>query len=347
MTTGESTNVETTELLGTGVPSTVHGRAKKWKSALALVPAAWLIVVLVASFVQFDLRDNRWPTFNFAALLVQAFRFHAGVAIAIVAMCLVRRHRATAAAMLFIAVFSAWPELRHAWPVRGDDPNVGVPVRVISLNNHSSAKNIPSVAAMLTENDPDLVAFQELNPFADALLRNALGDRLPHRLSFESNARPGLALYARRPFRLVLAPARGTDHKRYAIVETEIDGRTVQFVPAHFDTPQSPSLVANNRRGVVDCIERLAPGSVPTIVIGDCNFPLSAQQTEAFRGAGFRHVDDVVGSGLRWTWELKGTLPVTRIDHCFVSPQFGVVASRVLPDVGSDHRPILVDLRLR
>jgi endonuclease/exonuclease/phosphatase (EEP) superfamily protein YafD len=34
------------------------------------------------------------------------------------------------------------------------------------------------------------------------------------------------------------------------------------------------------------------------------------------------------------------------IDHCFISPSIAVTDVRTGPDVGSDHRPIIVDLRL-
>jgi endonuclease/exonuclease/phosphatase family metal-dependent hydrolase len=51
--------------------------------------------------------------------------------------------------------------------------------------------------------------------------------------------------------------------------------------------------------------------------------------------------------GLQWSWPV-GLWPLALpIDHCLVSEKVEVVDRWMGPDVGSDHYPLVVDVRLR
>lgn len=52
------------------------------------------------------------------------------------------------------------------------------------------------------------------------------------------------------------------------------------------------------------------------------------------------------GHGLFGSW--PAWLPAGRIpiDHCLVTPDWQVDSKRLGPDIGSDHLPVMVDLRL-
>ena len=118
------------------------------------------------------------------------------------------------------------------------------------------------------------------------------------------------------------APARTALH-----VEIDVDGSPLQLVAVHLSSrlPQAP--VIQLRR-----LARQAPRTGPAVIAGDCNF---------------------WGPGVRtflpgWRRAVRGRTwpaghPHSQIDHILVR-DLTSTAGHVLPDVGSDHRPIRADL---
>ena len=149
----------------------------------------------------------------------------------------------------------------------------------------------------------------------------------------------GLALLSRLPVRVLrripLGPTpRDPVPGRSAIeVELDLDGVAVRVIGAHL-TSQLPDGAVRQLRRLSRAVP--APG-VPTIVAGDCNF-WGPGVRAAFRG--WRRA--VRGR----TWPARR--PHSQIDHVLVRPgEFEIVGGEVLPDVGSDHRPVRAELRLR
>jgi endonuclease/exonuclease/phosphatase (EEP) superfamily protein YafD len=81
------------------------------------------------------------------------------------------------------------------------------------------------------------------------------------------------------------------------------------------------------------------------IVAGDFN-------TSSWNPAFKRLVEDTGlrdsrrGFGMQNSWNADFLFLRTTIDHCLVSPKVKVLNRRVGPDIGSDHFPILLDLRV-
>ncbi len=121
-------------------------------------------------------------------------------------------------------------------------------------------------------------------------------------------------------------PERGAIH-----LELDVDGTIVDLVGLHLTSrlPYGPPIQ----------LRRLAPllpqPGRPAVAAGDCNFwgpgvlTLLPGWRRAVRGR---------------TW--PAILPHSQIDHILVRPEVAVVDSAVLPDVGSDHRPVRATLDL-
>jgi endonuclease/exonuclease/phosphatase (EEP) superfamily protein YafD len=84
---------------------------------------------------------------------------------------------------------------------------------------------------------------------------------------------------------------------------------------------------------------------VPTIAAGDFNFTVySPAYARMLRESGL--ADAFAGRGWQPTW-MAGFWPLAlRIDHVLASRSLCVEHAEVGPDVGSDHRPLLVRLRM-
>ncbi|HXY92051.1 MAG TPA: endonuclease/exonuclease/phosphatase family protein [Acidimicrobiia bacterium] len=132
---------------------------------------------------------------------------------------------------------------------------------------------------------------------------------------------------ARLPVGRVLAdpaPERGA-----LCLELDVGGTTVDLVGLHLSSrlPYGPPLQLRRLAPL------LPPPGRPAVVTGDCNFwgPGVCAFLPGWRRA-------VIGR----TWPAR--MPHSQIDHILVRPEVGVVDSEVLPDVGSDHRPVRATL---
>lgn len=82
-------------------------------------------------------------------------------------------------------------------------------------------------------------------------------------------------------------------------------------------------------------------GDVPVIVAGDFNDVAWSHTTRLFQRIGGM-LDPRVGRGLINTFDTRNRLLRYPLDHLFASEHFLLVEMRRLPDIGSDHFPLLV-----
>jgi endonuclease/exonuclease/phosphatase family metal-dependent hydrolase len=115
-------------------------------------------------------------------------------------------------------------------------------------------------------------------------------------------------------------------------VELDVDGTAVDLVGVHLTSrlPHGPPIQMSR------LLPQLPPPGRPAVVAGDHNFWGPGVVT-FFRG---------------WKRAVRGrTWPASRphsqIDHVLVRPETQVLSGEVLPDVGSDHRPVRAVLRVR
>jgi endonuclease/exonuclease/phosphatase (EEP) superfamily protein YafD len=84
-------------------------------------------------------------------------------------------------------------------------------------------------------------------------------------------------------------------------------------------------------------------GDVPVIVAGDFNDVAWSHTTHLFQRIGGL-LDPRVGRGLFNTFDSRSRLLRFPLDHVFASRHFLLVELRRLPNIGSDHFPILMVL---
>jgi endonuclease/exonuclease/phosphatase family metal-dependent hydrolase len=158
--------------------------------------------------------------------------------------------------------------------------------------------------------------------------------RWPH-LAKDGEGTVGIAVLSRLPIARVgafpLGPTPGDPAPGRTSLHAEVDvaGTAVQIVAVHLTSRLPYGPPAQLRR-----LARGVPDDPLTVVAGDCNFwgPGVVSFMRGWRRA-------VRGR----TWPASG--PHSQIDHILVRRAIEVGASRVLPDVGSDHRPVRAELR--
>ena len=114
--------------------------------------------------------------------------------------------------------------------------------------------------------------------------------------------------------------------------ELDVDGANLTVVTTHFSHLEFGSVLHTRalRRA-------LPPTDRPGVFIGDMN--MWGWTMSAMAPSGWRRV--VRGK----TWPAHR--PGHQIDHILVTPSVELVGSEVLPDLGSDHRPVRARLRVR
>jgi endonuclease/exonuclease/phosphatase family metal-dependent hydrolase len=158
------------------------------------------------------------------------------------------------------------------------------------------------------------------------------------RITRNGTGESGIAVLSRLPMRRVGAPVLGPTPgdpapRRTALdVEVDLDGRNLRVVAVHL-TSRLPDGPPSQLRRLA---RQLPPPGTPTVVVGDCNLwgpgvvSLLPGWQRAVRGR---------------TW--PANTPHSQIDHVLIRPgDVAVHDARVLENVGSDHRPVAVELAL-
>jgi endonuclease/exonuclease/phosphatase family metal-dependent hydrolase len=224
-----------------------------------------------------------------------------------------------------------------------------------TLPRQGTRRRVYDFATVLVGLDADVVVLQEVwRPDAgtgvieaaaaelgvpmeyEVLGRATMLGRWPHPTTGRGEGTYGVAVLTKLPMRRIAAipvgptrldpsPCRTVLH-----VEIDVDGTALQVLGTHLSSrlPHVPMLQLRQ------LARNAPPPGVPAVIAGDCNF----------WGPGVR-------SFLRgWRRAVRGRTwpagrPHSQIDHVLVRPaDVRVLDGRVLDDVGSDHRPVRVEL---
>ena len=272
--------------------------------------------------------------------LAAQFLLQAGVGTAVLVALALFGRRLVMAALLALALGAqaAWLA-PHLGPSGTAAVAAAAPLRVAFFNVWRGNRSLPEVVAWLERERPDVVVLAEYG----AELRRALAplDAI-YPLRFDCLARPGcdLAVLSRRggapDLSLPAAAAADLIELVVPLGDTEL-----RVLGAHLTRPVGVGTVWKQLGQVRAVAGAVRADPRPTILLGDLNaVPWARVVHELGERSGLR----VVGS-LDGTWPAFLPWPLRiPIDHALVSPGVVVTARRLGPDLGSDHRPILLDL---
>lgn len=213
----------------------------------------------------------------------------------------------------------------------------------ITINLLQGNQEVARVIDHVRATQPDIVVFQEVTArWAVAL--ESLSDLYPHRLVRPAKSSFGIALFSRMEPVAQSAHAAGNRVGDLAIFGTwDSESRRFSLAGVHPDKPDEQWKTVNRTSylgRVADwAAERAAAGDA-VIVIGDFNAtPWSTSLRWFVRRTGLRNANDGKIFAATWNvWQPHRLL----IDQAFFSPQWTLQPSVIGPDIGSDHRPLLV-----
>jgi endonuclease/exonuclease/phosphatase (EEP) superfamily protein YafD len=225
------------------------------------------------------------------------------------------------------------------------------PLRIFYANllasNSSAARLIPQIEVA----DADLLVLLELTPAWERRLEAPLA-AYPHRLLERREDDFGLGLYSRVPLgepALHASVVHGFD-LAVPLGEAVIQAPwgPLRVVAAHPVPPVGEAARDARDRQLDELAGLLGARPMPTVLVGDLNttvFTAAFGQLEAATGLRNALADQP------WPW-LRGTWPAglpaplrIPIDHALISPDLVASESRLGEVFGSDHLPLVFDLR--
>ena len=193
---------------------------------------------------------------------------------------------------------------------------------------------------------PDILLTLETNHWWEARLDQALLNDYPHKVAVPLENLYGMHLYSK----LDLIDPEVVYRIKDDIpgIDTAIELGTGRKVYLHFVHPMPPSpseaYASTGRDGELALVgKQVKEHGGTAVVAGDLNDVAWSHSTRLFkRLSGL--VDPRVGRGLYSTFHANYRLARWPLDHLFHTTDMALVNLERLPDIGSDHFPILVEL---
>jgi endonuclease/exonuclease/phosphatase family metal-dependent hydrolase len=313
------------------------------------IRVAWGYFALVVAFWLFLRQgDDWWP----ATAAMYAPRWPVALPLLVLIPIAIRWPRRAMLPVVGAAAIIAWPVLNTAvsLPALGKPPD-GPSLRVMTFNADQGRMSLPAFQTLLAAEAPDVVAVQE--GCAEMREVSYWGDDW-HVQSGPS----GLILACRGPIvpinSLELAKIGGTGGAMRCRIEGPLG--KMEFVNVHLDTPRGA--LESARGGDVDGIRHnvalreagsagvtrwLATAPADTVVAGDFNMTTDSALFRRYWSPYCADAFEEASFGLGYTKHTSWH--GVRIDHVLHGRVLTCVECRVCLDVGSDHRPVIAELR--
>jgi endonuclease/exonuclease/phosphatase (EEP) superfamily protein YafD len=288
-----------------------------------------------------------------ADLLVHFRLQYLAIAVLLLGLAVWRRRRAWLAAALLALALNAVPVARQfgvAPPVvaaraaAATAVNAQPPLRIAASNLLWRNRAHAGAIAWARQTQADLLVFVEV----DARWEQSLGqlrDAYPFARTLRRAGHSGTLLLSRWPIDAAATLDAGTPGTPELAVDVTTPGGSLRLIAVHATWPLGGAVSAARAREFATIAAAARGTTLPVVVIGDFNVTPWSPHFAALLERG-RLRDAAAGFGWQPTW--PSFLPPLglRIDHALLSP--GIVVNSFARGrvEGSDHRPIIVDLRL-
>ena len=222
---------------------------------------------------------------------------------------------------------------------------VEINLRIVTANLLKSNLKHDLFLEFIEDADPDVIFIQELDgAWANSLY--ALDEDYPYNAVIPSPGDFGVALFSRIPLDPVEITYFTDSVLPWVHAELTVNGRHLSILSYHIWPPVSRDRL-ETRDGDLDFLAKyVADAEDLVLVAGDFNVtPWSPSYKKMIRASGLKNARR--GFGIKPTWAaIPSPIALLPLDHVLLSPEIAVKSLRVGPRIGSDHRPLIVDLAI-
>ena len=306
-----------------------------WRFLVSVIVACSVVLIL---FTACGFFGRQWWRFEqLSHFRVQYFWLLTAAA----AMLFVARRRRLGVAAVAAALINGVLIAPIYLPVDRPAPG-GESLRLIAYNVLGRNQRHEEVLDFLRRQHADVVLLMEVQPhWANRI--ETLRNLYPHQHIVSRRDNFGIALLSKVAWRDVHTAEFGSSEVPTVIATFDLDRETWLFVGTHPVPPGSAGAAAARNEQLALIADFIKKQRSPTILAGDLNLTsFSPYFGDILRTCGLR--DSRQGFGVRASWAPRLPLLDLPLDHCLVSREWHVVDRSVGPHLGSDHRPILVEL---
>lgn len=215
-------------------------------------------------------------------------------------------------------------------------------LKIILANVNSENRDFGKIINYVNEKKPDLFGLIEINDAWQQGLA-ALGQEYHHTGAFPHEGNFGLGVFSRIPLLQQELKHYGATGIPSVEVRFEFDQQNVLLLLTHPYPPVRPKLHGLRNDQLNQIAHALETNPLPTVVMGDFNAtPFTWAFQNFLRRMNLK--DSRWGFGFQATWpSVLGPLGIP-IDHVLLSPQLRVLRREVGPEIGSDHRPVFIEI---
>lgn len=216
----------------------------------------------------------------------------------------------------------------------------GQTIRALLLNvNHDSYQH-ERVREFLRSSEADVMLLLEVDrEWMENL--EPLKELYPFRES-RSDLDDGIALFSRAPFSNAEFRTVGSVGSPSVVAQFEAMGQGFTLIGTHPTAPTSRESAQSRNRQLGALARFVSTQNGPVVLMGDLNTtPWSPYFNDLLSTTGLR--DTREGLGIQPTWPSSFPPFLIPIDHCLVSSAIVVRKREVGPDIGSDHRAVIVE----
>jgi endonuclease/exonuclease/phosphatase (EEP) superfamily protein YafD len=310
-----------------------------------LILASGAVALVLAT--AFTLAARLWWVFD----LFSHFRLQYVVAAGIFALlALATGAWLTAGVLVAVALVHGFA-LRNLWRGGLAAEALGTPLRVLTFNVLAGNQAPAAVLRLVRASDADLVVIVDAKRMRWRRVIFDLSDLYPScvpRQRWPEPARrwlepPRVFLFSRFP--IVDDAVAGSSGGPCLAVELAAGGQSMVVAGVHVSPMLPGARHRRLRRELAQFAEFVGRTDRPVLVAGDFNAtPWSPHFRDLIEAAGLRNAADGRGYVATWpSWFCPARIP---IDHILLKGPLTVTSLRRGPAVGSDHYPLIADLRL-
>lgn len=312
---------------------------------LLAIAAVLLVMALYIRILPFELMLSYTPLFGFLTL--------AGLLSATVALIRnksLRSNRwliAAASIGLIASICALYAASSFQSPMETSAAGRGT-IAFATFNKLYSNTDLARAADYFRQERVDVIAFQETRPEEVTKLKQLLG--FEH--SFNSEALKTargtvVGIISRWPIKDAALNTLSNGPPLIRTVVTVPGGRDMAFYGVHLPGPFSLDLYRQRNANIVSVARALREDSLPATLGGDFNSTVYSPALREFNELVAVKAKPTITEQLpQCSWYGLGAPLCARIDHIYIPKYATLVQTTIAPDLGSDHRAVMVRFTL-